>query len=127
MSVPDSTGFEKEDLKKHRPVLVFLFDPECDHCHQATKELLANIAAFKKAQVVMASSQDFKLLKDFYAEFDIAAYPNIKMGRDAGYFLGTFFGISSYPAIFLYDKKGKFIRAYRPGESFEGIAADLFK
>jgi cytochrome oxidase Cu insertion factor (SCO1/SenC/PrrC family) len=125
--VPDSTLFTKHDLKKKKPVMIFLFSPDCDHCHRATAELIKNIGLFKKVQIVMVSSLDFKLDKEFYESFHLAELSMIKVGYDPGYFLGSFFKNTSYPAIYLYNKKGKFIKQYGAEPPFATIADELTK
>ncbi len=110
--VSDSTSFTKYDLGKKKATLIFIFSPDCEHCQQETKALIENIKLFKKAQIIMASPLEHHILKKFYDEYRIADHPNIIMGRDPTYFFGTFYKIHSLPAIFLYDKKGHFIKAF---------------
>lgn len=110
--VADSTKFTKADLAKRKATLIFIFSPGCEHCQHETKELIANIKLFKKVQIVMASPLEHRFLKEFYDEYKIAVYPNIIMGRDPAYFFGTFYNVKSFPALFLYDKKGNFIKAF---------------
>lgn len=73
----------------------------------------------------MVSSLDHRLLKKFYEEYKIADHPNIIMGRDPAYFLGTFYQVRSFPAIFLYDKKGNFVKAFDGPVPVQKIAAFL--
>ena len=115
--VPDSTKFSKADLVKRTAVLFIEFSPDCEHCQHETKELIKNIELFKKVQIIMISPLEYSYINRFYQEYHIADYPNIIMGRDDAYFLGTFFHIKSLPAIYLYDKKGHLI------QSFEGSVA----
>ena len=110
--IPDSSRFVKDDLLKKRSTLIFIFSPDCDHCRQKTKELTANIHLFKKAQVIMASPLEHRILKKFYEAYNIADHPNIILGRDPTYFFGTFYKIHSLPSLFLYDKKGNFVKAF---------------
>lgn len=112
IKVPDSSRFTKDDLTNKKATLIFIFSPDCDHCQNETKSLTANIKLFKKAQIIMASPLDYKLIKQFYVDYKIVNYPNIIMGRDPAYFLGTFYKIRSFPAMFLYDKKGNFVKAF---------------
>jgi thioredoxin-related protein len=44
---------------------------------------------------------------------------------DPGYFLGTFYHVRSFPALYLYDKKGNFIKAFDGSVPVEEIAAAL--
>ncbi|MBL0181854.1 MAG: redoxin domain-containing protein [Chitinophagaceae bacterium] len=110
--VADSTRFTKADLSRKKATIIIIFSPDCEHCQHETRELTANIKLFKKAQIIMASPLEHPILKKFYDEYGLAAYPNIIMGRDPSYFLGTFYNIRSFPAIFVYDKKGNFVKAF---------------
>ncbi len=124
-NVADSSVFTKDNLKKKTATVIIMFSPDCEHCQAETKELTAKIKLFKKAQIVMASPLDFAQLKKFYNDYNIAAYPNITMGRDPSYFLGTFFKVRSFPAIYVYDKKGKFVQAFSGSVPIEQVAAVL--
>lgn len=125
VTVPDSSKFKKDDLKNKKATMIIVFSPDCDHCQHATRDLEAHMNLFKKVQIVMASNMPFSLINNFYREYKIANYPNIIMGMDAGYFLGTFFGIKNFPSVFLYDKKGQFVQSFEGGIPFEKIAEAL--
>jgi len=109
IKVPDSTYFTKDDLKKKTPTIVMVFSPDCEHCQEMTKQITANIKLFKKAQIVMATPVGFSYVKKFYEEYKISNYSAITMGRDPTYFLGTFYKVRSFPAIFIYNKKGQLV------------------
>ena len=70
----------------------------------------------------MVSSLDFSNIKKFYEEYKIADHPNITMGRDGTYMLGSFYKIQRYPSIFVYDKKGKFIQSFEGDIKIDDIA-----
>ncbi len=69
----------------------------------------------------MATITDYFITKKFYEERNLKNYPNIKMGVDTKYFLGTFYSIKMYPAIFLYDKKGIFKHRFDTKDSMEVV------
>jgi thioredoxin-related protein len=121
-TVPDSLLFGKADLPRKKQLLIMVFSPDCEHCQKATKDMLAHIDLYKKVQIVMASSLDFSNILAFYKEYKIADYPNIIMARDPAYFLGTFYNIKNFPSLFLYNKKGKFVKEFEGSVSFEEIA-----
>ncbi len=123
--VPDSTRFTKDDLSKKKPTLIMVFSPDCEHCQHMTKELVANIKLFKKAQIVMTSPLEFGYIKKFYEEYGIADCPVITMGRDPSYMLGTFYKVRSFPKIYLYDKKGNFVMSFEGSVPVERIAEAL--
>ena len=123
--LPDSSAFKKENLKKKKNTLIIIFSPDCHHCVDATKDMLANAALFKSTQILMVSSMPYQDIKNFYVEYEIAQQHNIIMGWDAGYFLGTFYRITNYPSIFLYDKKGNLVKDFEGSTPFKTIAEAL--
>lgn len=125
MRVPDSTKFTKADLKKNTATLVFIFSPDCEHCQHETKEIISHIDLFKKIQIVMATPLEFRFVKKFYEDYQIADHPNITIGTDPGYFLGTFFHVRSFPALYLYDKKGNLVRSFDGSVPVESIPEAL--
>ena len=121
----DSTKFTREDLEKRKPTVFIIFSPDCDHCQKETKELTANINKFKDAQIVMVQYLPHDQMVKFYHEYQISKYPNIIMGRDAKFFLPLFFKVESLPAIYVYDKKGKFKKAFSGSVKIDTIAEAL--
>jgi thioredoxin-related protein len=125
INVADSTIFTKQNLKKKTATIIIIFSPTCENCVEETKELKENIALFKKAQIVMVSPLEFTYLKDFYTQNSISNYPAITIGRDPGYFLGTFYKVRSLPSIFVYDKKGNLKKSFIGSTPVAEIAAAL--
>jgi len=60
----------------------------------------------------MASPVGFEYIRKFYKEYKIADYPGIVMGRDGSHFFGYFYKIVHFPAIYVYNKKGQFVKAF---------------
>ena len=121
----DSTAFTREDLQKKKSTVFFIFSPECEHCQHETQALIANIDKFKDAQIVMVDYLPHDVMVKFYKDYKIANYPNITMGRDAKFFFPPFFHVESLPAIYVYDKKGKFKEAFSGSVKIDKIAAAL--
>ena len=105
--------------------MIVAFSPDCEHCQHEIKEIKANIKFFKNVQIVMISNLGYQYIKVFYKEFGIAKYPNITMGMDYRYLLGSFFNMEGLPSVFLYDKNGKFVKAFDRKSSVQNIAAAL--
>jgi thiol-disulfide isomerase/thioredoxin len=121
----DSTAFTRENLHKKKPVVFILFSPDCEHCQHETKELIANLDKFKNTQIVMITYMPYDMMKQFYRDYKIADYPLITMGRDGKYMLPTFFNVHSLPAIYVYDKKGKFKQAFEGSVKIDKIVEAL--
>lgn len=125
IKVPDSIKFEKTNLQKNKPVIIMIFSPDCEHCQLRLQEIKANIKLFKNIQIVMISNLGYNYISRFYKEFNISKYPGIVMGMDYRYVIGNFFTISSVPAIFLYNKSGKFVKAFDRNVPIKKIVAAL--
>lgn len=121
-TLPDSGIFKKDDLEKKKYTLIMVFSPDCDHCQHATEDLLANINSFKKVQIIMATPLEYRLIIPFYQKYQLANQKNIVVGRDPTYFLGNFYGVRNFPSMYLYDKKGKFVRFIEGTIPFATIA-----
>lgn len=115
------TIFTKDDLKKNKKVLLILFNPGCDHCKHETEELIKHIDDFKKVQIIMATTAPFADMKEFYTNFNLARFDNIKTGKDIQSFLPSFFMIYSLPYLAMYDKKGKLISIFEGTMKMEDL------
>jgi thiol-disulfide isomerase/thioredoxin len=118
----DSASYlTKDDIKKHRLTIVMFFSPTCDHCKHQTEAILGSYKKFKDVEIVMATYQPFSEMKDFNAEYHLAKYPNIKIGRDEKFFLAPFYKIRNLPYLALYDKKGNLITTFEGTQKVETI------
>ena len=116
--LPDSaTNFYTEQLSSKKTTILISFSPECDHCKQQTKEIIENIERLKNVQIVMATTLPFEMMKAFHAEYKIASYKNIIMGRDVLYFFPKYFLNHYLPLIAIYNKKGELLHYLDGGVS----------
>ena len=111
-TLPDSTIFSNKDLKKNTPFILMFFSPDCEHCQKEMKELLAYKSELKGIRILMASPSSYPMLKQFYEDYGLSAMPNIKMGQDVNYALGSIFQLRTFPSIFVYDQHGKLAKAF---------------
>lgn len=125
INIAVGTTYTKDDLIKKKPTLIILFSPDCDHCKQFTKQLIAQISLFSKYQILMVSFLDNLLIKQFYTDFELWKYHNITVAKDNTYYFGTFYAIHTYPTIVIYDKKGKLVKLYAGNVPLNTIAAAL--
>ena len=109
-----STMFTKAQIPQGKPVLFMIFSPDCSHCQHETEELKAHMDEMKDLEIVMITYHPIYMMKDFVANYGLAKYPNIVVGKDIYYITTGFFDIHNIPYLAMYDKKGKLI------EGFEG-------
>ena len=60
----------------------------------------------------MVSGAPFKEIIDFYNDYGLSSLPNIKLGQDVNFKLGSIYKIRTYPSIFVYDQKGILAKAF---------------
>ena len=108
----DSSVLTKDKLKKG-PVLLMYFSPSCDHCQHQVKDMLKRMDAFKHTQLVLATYQPFEEMVEFIKSYDLAKYPNIKVGRDEKFVLPSFYHIQSLPYLAIYNKKWNLVTTWQ--------------
>ena len=123
IKVPDSSSFTNNLLQKNKPTMLVFFDPDCDHCQLATKNITAKINQLKDVQIIMVSIYDFAKMKKFYKDYKIAKYPSITMARDGIYDLVRFYNVSAIPDVYVYDKSGKLLNHFKKEIPIDEIIA----
>ena len=123
----DSTMLTKENLKKHQATMIMYFSPSCEHCQHQMDDMVKHMDQLKKIQIVMVTYQPFEEMVEFYKNYNIASYPNIKLGRDAKFVLPPFYHIQSLPFMALYDKKGSFITTFEGNVKIDKLMAAFSK
>lgn len=111
-TLPDSSLFTNENLKAYSPFVLMFFNPDCEHCQKETKELLAYKEELKGIQILMVSPAPYQEIKDFYQAYKLSSMPNIKLGQDINYKLGSIYQLKTYPSVFVYDKRGILAKAF---------------
>jgi thiol-disulfide isomerase/thioredoxin len=118
----DSTSyFTKNDLKKNKPVLIIVFNPDCEHCKHETEEIIKNIDSLKNIQIIMATMMPFDLMKSFYEKYELQRFQNITVGKDVQYTLPSFYQMHFMPYLAMYDKKGNLLDTFEGSMKIEDL------
>ncbi|WP_084185577.1 peroxiredoxin family protein [Chitinophaga niabensis] len=105
LTLYDGSTFSKNDLPKNKPVLVFVFSVECDHCAHMTEEILKNIGKFGKTQLLMITPFKLERMKAWYDEYKIKNYPNIIMAAEPTRQILSYYDLHNFPGTYIYNKK----------------------
>ena len=108
----DSSIFSEKNLAKNKKTVFIYFSPDCGHCTFFVKKMIDSIQLVKHTQIVMVAAGEFSKIQNFYNEYKLSKYCFITVGRDRTYFFISHFGITQYPAAFVYDKKGNFVKSF---------------
>jgi thioredoxin-related protein len=128
VTAPDSATRTQANLKKNVPVMVVYFSPDCSHCQQMMYEMKGQMKDFSKIQVVMITPVDYKLVKGFYRDFGISAYPNFSVGTEGRtYKVLEYYNVKTTPYIAIYDHKHQLLKAYEKAPKIKELAAMVKK
>lgn len=120
--LPDAVSYyTKDDLPKKKPVLLMMFNPQCEHCQHETEELVKHIDEFRKIQVVMTTSMSLDSMKVFIGKYKLAEHPNIVVAQDTHYFLFSFFENRNLPFHAFYNKKKLLMKVFEGSVSILSI------
>jgi thioredoxin-related protein len=111
----------RDKLKKNKPVLLMLFNPECDHCKQETEAIIRHIDDLKNVQIIMATMARHKQMKEFYLTYKLDAFKNIIVGQDFQNMLPSFYKVNSLPYLAMYDKKGNLLTSFEGSMKIEDL------
>jgi len=121
LKVDSSSYFTKNDLKKNEPVLIVLFNPDCDHCQHETEEILKNMDELKDVQIILSTNMSFEAMKSFYEKYNLQKFQNIIVGRDFQYVLPSFYQIRFMPYLAMYNKKGNLLTTFQGAMKIEDL------
>lgn len=113
MNIVDSVAFTNENLDKNKKTIIIYFGPDCGHCTFFAKKLVDSISLLENTQIIMTSSFEFSHIRRFYDENKIASCPSITMGYDPNYFFATYYGVTQFPAAYIYNSKGNFVKNFQ--------------
>lgn len=113
MNVVDSVAFTNDSLRKNQKTIFIYFGPDCSHCSYFAKKLVDSISLLENTKIVMMSSFEYYKIRKFYDENKIASCPIITMGYDPSYFFATYYGVTQFPAAYIYNSKGKFVKNFQ--------------
>ncbi len=109
----DGKVYTSKKLKNKHNMIVMLFNPTCEHCHEETFTLEKNIHLINKSHVVlMASGGMMDYMNYFKNTTRYPQYPSLIVGVDSAGFVEKTFNYSSLPQINIYDAERKLIRTF---------------
>ncbi len=102
----DGTRFSTESIDGE-PILVMLFDPECDHCGYETGAIISNLNRLGNASVLLVSAADCGKVERFAGERGLDTIPGITVLTCQREIFEKTFGNPPLPSTFIYggDKK----------------------
>ncbi len=120
--LPDSTTwFTKKDLPKNKKTMVMVFSPDCEHCQHETELIKADMAKFKRVQILMVTPMPFTKMKEFYKKYELDKYKNVTVGYDPKFFFNNYFKMRMFPFIAVYDKKYTLLKTFEGNPKMDDL------
>jgi thiol-disulfide isomerase/thioredoxin len=92
--------------------VLFLFQPDCDHCQREAVDIKRYIDNFKDYQLYFISSAPLPEVLKFAKEYELKQYPNIHWGTTTVQNIISTFGPIEAPSLYLYSNDGKLIESF---------------
>jgi len=101
--------------------LIIYFHPECEHCQYEAKQLVMNREQFSRTQILMISPAPLPQIKQFNTDYQLASMPSLKVLWDKERKFETYFGVATFPTVFIYSNKNKLLKKYNGEVKIEAI------
>ena len=114
MLLDSVTIFNTFNIPEGRPIVIMFFDPDCKHCREEIKRLVAGMDSLKNIRFYLVTSvHDYGRLRAFYDEYHLGDFKNIDaVGRDYEYFFITYYGVKFVPDLVLYDGQKNLVKFF---------------
>jgi thioredoxin-related protein len=118
----DSVQFQ---LTESRPMLLFFFNSECEHCQYELKELKKNLPAFHAVSILLMSSENIISIKEALQKFNLSSSSNVEFLKINQSDVFGKFGSLSVPHLFIYGADRKLIKEFKGETKIKAILQHL--
>lgn len=116
---------KRDNLPEDKPVTIFYFDPDCEHCKQTMKSIMATFDQFGDNTLVIISSADRTRVITYLIQQNMLKRPGIWVGLcEPQEFLDTF-GTTQTPTALFYGGDWDLKRAFKGGTNEANILDGL--
>jgi peroxiredoxin len=96
------------------PLVLVLFQPDCNHCQQEARQIRNRLEAFRNYQLYFISSAPAEEINKFAREYKLDGIDNVHFGMTDVESVWSNYGVISAPSVYLYTKEGRLV------QNFEG-------
>jgi cytochrome oxidase Cu insertion factor (SCO1/SenC/PrrC family) len=101
----DGNRVTPANVAEGKPVIVFYFDPFCDHCQKQAGWINDNATMFKDITLLWVAYAEIKDIKAFPEKYLPKVDSKIVFANDDKYQFDNYFGYSTVPSIYVYNSK----------------------
>ncbi|WP_428655087.1 TlpA family protein disulfide reductase [Runella sp.] len=120
----DSTSFALHPNTK--PIVIFYFDPHCEHCQNEANALKKQANAFENVTLLWLSTERLWVLREFEQKYGLQkTIPSLKIAHISPQDADKQFGFRTVPTILMYDTEGNLTKKYVGETKIEAILKHL--
>lgn len=116
----DGNDFSSSHLSQEKPVLLFLFEPDCGYCQKEGLMLEKDQRLLTNVEVIMLSSAPVQHIEQFALKYNLQELPNFHFVHQQEADIAQTFGPVVLPTIYIYDQNKILI------QKVEGMASTLY-
>ncbi len=107
----DGSKVTKSSLVQGKPLIVFYFDPFCDHCQEQAQIVKDNAGKFNDINMIWVSWEEHTENKAFHEKY-LSKIKHAVVCKDDNYKFDTWFGYSEVLSIYCYNSNGERIASF---------------
>ena len=112
LSVDSTCCFSSDNFQMGQPTVLLYFDPDCEHCQQETRSILANMDKLKGARICLVTNGEASELKKFSEVFRLDSVKNVLIGKDYNYSFYRAFLPPTVPYMAIYNGRKDLVKVY---------------
>jgi hypothetical protein len=112
MSIDSSACMSSNNIPTGRPIILMYFNPDCDHCQQETRELLAHIGQLRETSIYLVTNGDTEALIKYCQNFRLDTVKNLIIGKDYQYSFFRAYLPPVVPFIAIYNSRKELVKIY---------------
>jgi len=107
----NNTLFTEKNIQQNKMLFFFFFDPDCEHCQHAMRNLNEHYADYKTAAIYLVSLSDKERVRHFMNEYgsNLKNQKNVTLLQDPKNQFLENFKPRRYPAMYLYSAEKKLV------------------
>ncbi|MGV3638902.1 MAG: peroxiredoxin family protein [Adhaeribacter sp.] len=106
----DKSVLRIKDVKG--PSVLFLFQPDCDHCQREAKEIKANLGAFQGYTLYFVSNYPLPALEKFAKEYGMDQEPQVIFASTSIDAILNTLGPQPSPSLYIYNDQGRLVNKF---------------
>jgi len=112
-------------IPEGRSSIFVYFDPDCEHCQQETKTLLAHVGQLPRTNLYFVTNGDDEELRRFNKFYGVDTNKNVRIGRDFEYSFYRTYLPPGVPFMAIYNEKRQLIKIYNGETNINSIISAI--